>query len=799
VLRTLAKQGLGLPKPISVPQAPVPVAPELPVAVQEDTPAVQEGPDAELNGAPAGGDGDVPMSASVCVIGGRQVCAVMEEYDSMIAAANEDALVCGLLEVTGFGEGWQPDVVPEGIPVYGHKSGLELPREAVRAGREREIGLMSDHGMYDVVMLRDAKGKRVRCKWLDDWGKEGVRCRLVAMQINTYKREDVTQNTPPLVAVRLMVSRAATLTTTAGQHCRCLAVWDCSVAFYHAPLDEDIVALPPAGLCPPGFAWQLKRAMNGTRKASQAFGKVVKDEVLGMPGADFVLVAVSPMTFYSLPLDVALLVHGDDFFGEGTQDQLSRVGTYLDNKFRINLIGMIGPGCNDTTLKMLKREISFHGDRFEWAGDPKHRTELIEQLGLLGAKLAATPGTKQTVDNLPNCEDALSGERVKNFQSGAGKLLYHSADDPRVQFETNMVMRGMANPTELDHARLMRVVRYLVGAGDVVWVYKFQSGPQLLYSLSDSDHASDEETRRSVSSSHEYFGGHLLGSDSSRQNVVAISSGEAEFYAIGFSAARVIFLKNMMVAMNMTKDMKGMPKVFSDSSAGRGINNRSGVGKLKHMQVRFLWSQQAQADGEFALDVIDTTQNTADLGTKFLAQGTRVALLAMMPLREGLGRGCAAAVVGALTMGVVEAGSIALATDDETLKKERKFVNFLHWVKELCLAAAIGAGGALLLPCGCGLRRMKAARLSSPTSTDEEALSECEAQRCWLADRSNAFLADVLAAAGVRLESSKMRKATLVDVIMLLGVVKMKGLSLVDVKAEGAPCRVLRAREGSAA
>ena len=91
----------------------------------------------------------------------------------------------------------------------------------------------------------------------------------------------------------------------------------------------------------------------------------------------------------------------------------------------------------------------------------------------------------------------------------------------------------------------------------------------------------------------------------------------------------------MMMAMGMTKDMRGAPKVFSDSSAGRGICNRSGVGKLKHMQVRFLWSQQAQADGEFALDVIDTTQNTADLGTKFLTQSTRVALLAMMPLRGG--------------------------------------------------------------------------------------------------------------------------------------------------------------------
>ena len=71
-------------------------------------------------------------------------------------------------------------------------------------------------------------------------------------------------------------------------------------------------------------------------------------------------------------------------------------------------------------------------------------------------------------------------------------------------------------------------------------------------------------------------------------------------------------------------------------------------------------------------------------------------------------------------------------------------------------------------------------------------LDESKAQRGWLADRSSAFLKDVLTAVGVRLESSKMTKATMVDVIMLLGVEKMQALSLVDVKAGGAACRVLR-------
>ena len=72
-----------------------------------------------------------------------------------------------------------------------------------------------------------------------------------------------------------------------GAEARCLAGWDCSVAFYHAPFDEDSVVNPPKGLCPAGFVWQLRRAMNGTRKASLAFGSVVTEELVAMLAALF--------------------------------------------------------------------------------------------------------------------------------------------------------------------------------------------------------------------------------------------------------------------------------------------------------------------------------------------------------------------------------------------------------------------------------------------------------------------------------------------------------------------------------
>ena len=58
--------------------------------------------------------------------------------------------------------------------------------------------------------------------------------------------------------------------------------------------------------------------MNGTRKASSAFGSVVTKELVAMPAAPFAAVVVAPMCFfYSRGIDVAMIVHGDDFSVEG--------------------------------------------------------------------------------------------------------------------------------------------------------------------------------------------------------------------------------------------------------------------------------------------------------------------------------------------------------------------------------------------------------------------------------------------------------------------------------------------------
>ena len=68
------------------------------------------------------------------------------------------------------------------------------------------------------------------------------------------------------------------------------------------------------------------------------------------------------------------------------------------------------------------------------------------------------------------------------------------------------------------------------------------------------------------------------------------------------------------------------PTAHSGSSEARGIANRRGVGKLRHLQVGNLWLQQARVGGQVKDDRVDTLPNTADLGTKFFGRGTTEAV-----------------------------------------------------------------------------------------------------------------------------------------------------------------------------
>ena len=57
-------------------------------------------------------------------------------------------------------------------------------------------------------------------------------------------------------------------------------------------------------------------------------------------------------------------------------------------------------------------------------------------------------------------------------------------------------------------------------------------------------------------------------------------------------------------------------ELASDSSAARGHVQRRGLGKMRHVQSRFLWIQERVAKGDLAIAAVPGPKNVADILTK---------------------------------------------------------------------------------------------------------------------------------------------------------------------------------------
>ena len=102
---------------------------------------------------------------------------------------------------------------------------------------------------------------------------------------------------------------------------------------------------------------------------------------------------------------------------------------------------------------------------------------------------------------------------------------------------------------------------------------------------------------------------------SSTQATIAMSVGEAEYYALVKSAAEglafIALAKDLGYEFNLT--------VWVDSATAKAIVSRLGLGKVRHMEVKFLWAQEALRRKLFQVRKIAGARNPADVLTKALS------------------------------------------------------------------------------------------------------------------------------------------------------------------------------------
>ena len=107
---------------------------------------------------------------------------------------------------------------------------------------------------------------------------------------------------------------------------------------------------------------------------------------------------------------------------------------------------------------------------------------------------------------------------------------------------------------------------------------------------------------------------HVIKSWSTNQAVVALSSGEAEYYGMVKGASQGMGLKAIAVDLGVT--FEGPIQINADANAAIGIASRLGLGKVRHIEVTQLWLQEKVYKKEILLNKVGTLENIADALTK---------------------------------------------------------------------------------------------------------------------------------------------------------------------------------------
>lgn len=322
----------------------------------------------------------------------------------------------------------------------------------------------------------------------------------------------------------------------------------------------------------------------------------------------------APTVFFREEDQVRCVVHGDDFAFSGEREVLEEVAKNMKKFYELKVRGILGDEAwDEKEISILNRQLRWTKEGLEYEADKRHAREIIEYFKLEEGSKGLDVPIVRDIDEAKEKEE-LIGAEVREFRALAARANYLSADRLDIQFAAKEVCRDMAKPSQASMARMKRLARYLLRYPKGVIHYKAdpQEEEDRVDVYSDSDWAGCPRTRKSTSGGVAVVGGGVVKSWSGAQATRALSSGEAEYGAAIRASAEGLGLVALM------SDLGWRPRlvVWIDSSAAKSIASRVGLGKMRHLEVKHLWLQDATRSRRLELRKVRGVANPADWLTK---------------------------------------------------------------------------------------------------------------------------------------------------------------------------------------
>ena len=524
-----------------------------------------------------------------------------------------------------------------------------MPAEDVRAARQEEIGYMQSGHIWDEVPVEECGAQTgkgpVSVRWVDvnkgGPDKMEVRCRLVARDFegNDKDRDDLFAETPPLEAKRMLFSRPAT--PRKDGRFRKLLFIDARKAHLNPKCEEGVhIELPAEVGAPEGTCSKLVHWLYGVRPAVAAWEKHYSSL---LEGCGFRRGVSCGVVFYHPDRDLALVVHGDVFTFCGADEDLKWVQHLMKSWFEIKRALVGQDNTDDKSVVILGRVLMWMPEGLEYKAGPKHRDMILEYFGVgLGSKPLGFNGEKsQSTDEDWELE-ALEPAEARTFSGLVARANFVAQDSPDLQFPVKELSQEMSSPKVGSWKRLKKFARYLLGRGSMVWRFEWQDEPRYSHVSTDSDWGGSRDSRKSTSAGVWMLGEHCIKTRSVTQGAFALSSAEAEFYAMVEGVTRAKGLHSLMSEVGFV-EVENIIHLRTDSSAANSFVCRRGLVRMRHLEIRDLCLQKEVREGRLIVSKVKGTENPADIGTQFLSVSEIVERLGFINIRYEVAK-CVSAV-----------------------------------------------------------------------------------------------------------------------------------------------------------
>ena len=180
---------------------------------------------------------------------------------------------------------------------------------------------------------------------------------------------------------------------------------------------------------------------------------------------------------------------------------------------------------------------------------------------------------------LENEEDKVNAQDHETYRSGVGTLLYltkHSRPD--ISNPVRELSKTMDAPAPANLKEMYKLIRFVLETKDHGLKFKLMKSIRkwVLKALSDSDFASDKETRISIFGYVIYFCGIPIAWRSKGMKSVVLSTTEAEYMALSEVVKELKFIVQLLQTMNITVELP--ITVYVDNVGAIWLSNNRNTG-----------------------------------------------------------------------------------------------------------------------------------------------------------------------------------------------------------------------------